>query len=78
MFSVLAATTASANNDPRAESVNPVKYYYGMDLDVRRVISLTDTSDKIGVVPTTLVYEDSQGRIKAVEFSQAARLGSEG
>lgn len=78
MMSILFATSAFAKSDHTAEPTEPVKYHYGMDLDVKRVISLTDTSDKVGVVPVTLIYEDSQGHVKAIEFSQAGRLGSEG
>lgn len=41
-------------------------------------LRLTDTSGKAGVVPVTLIYEDSQGNVKSIEFSQAGRLGSGG
>lgn len=78
ILSVLAATSAFAKNDYRAEPFEPVEYHYGMNLDVKRVISLTDTSDSTGVVPATLIYEDSQGQVKSIEFTEAGRLGSEG
>lgn len=78
ILSALAATSAFAKDDYRAEPVQSVEYHYGMNLDVKRVISLTDTSDSTGVVPATLIYEDSQGQVKSIEFTQAGRLGSEG
>ena len=78
ILSALAATSAFAKNDYRAEPLEPVEYHYGMNLDVKRVISLTDTSDSTGVVPATLIYENSQGQVKSIEFTEAGRLGSEG
>lgn len=56
----------------KAEVIDPVDYHYGMNLYIERVIFLTDTSDKAGVVPVTLVYEDSQGNVQSIEFSQLA------
>ncbi len=78
ILSALAATSAFAKNDHQAEPVQSVEYHYGMSLDVKRVISLTETSDSTGVVPATLIYEDSQGQVHSIEFTQAGRLGSEG
>jgi hypothetical protein len=45
-----------------------VEYHYGMDIDVQKVLHRTDTSDKTGVVPVTLVYEDSEGEVHKVRF----------
>ena len=45
-----------------------VEYHYGMDIDVQKVLHRTDTSDKTGVVPVTLVYEDSQGEVHKIRF----------
>lgn len=78
VLSSLVATSAFAKSDLKVEATAPVEYHYGMELDIKRVISLTDTSDKAGVVPVTLIYEDSQGNVRSIEFSQAGRLGSEG
>lgn len=78
VLSVLVATSAFAKGDRKAEVIDPVEYHYGMNLDIERVISLTDTSDKAGVVPVTLVYEDSRGNVQSIEFSQVGRLGSGG
>lgn len=55
--------TAKAGAD-----VPAVQYQYGMQLDVKKVLSLTDVSNVAGVVPVTMVYEDSQGQIKKVKY----------
>jgi hypothetical protein len=48
--------------------VSAVDYHYGMDIDVKQVLQRTDTSDKTGVVPVTLVYLDSQGEVHKIRF----------
>ncbi|WP_044871547.1 DUF2790 domain-containing protein [Pseudomonas sp. LFM046] len=45
-----------------------VDYHYGMELDVQRVLYRTDASQRTGVVPVTLVYEDSKGELHKVRF----------
>jgi hypothetical protein len=48
--------------------VSAVEYHYGMEIDVKRVLQRTDTSDKTGMVPVTLVYEDSEGDVHKIRF----------
>ncbi|WP_433766277.1 DUF2790 domain-containing protein [Pseudomonas putida] len=48
--------------------ISPVEYQYGMEIDVQRVLQRTDTTDKIGLVPVTLVYADSQGELHKIRF----------
>ena len=49
----------------------PVEHYhYGMQLDVKKVISKTDVSQESGVVPVTMVYEDSKGQVHKLEYLQ--------
>ena len=48
--------------------VSSVEYHYGMEIDVKRVLQRTDTSDKTGMVPVTLVYEDSEGEVHKIRF----------
>lgn len=69
VISSLAPSVFDQNNlqDPGAH-VSSVEYNYGMDIDVKRVLQRTDTSDKTGVVPVTLVYEDSEGEIHKIRF----------
>lgn len=43
-------------------------YHYGMSLDIDKVISRTDNAEKMGVVPTVLVYKDSKGELHKVRF----------
>ncbi|AYF87732.1 DUF2790 domain-containing protein [Pseudomonas sp. JS3066] len=45
-----------------------VDYHYGMELDVQRVLYRTDATQRAGVVPVTMVYEDSQGDLHKVRF----------
>ncbi|MDH4566835.1 DUF2790 domain-containing protein [Pseudomonas sp. BN414] len=45
-----------------------VDYHYGMELDVQRVLYRTDATQRTGVVPVTMVYEDSQGDLHKVRF----------
>ena len=48
--------------------ISAVEYHYGMEIDVKRVLQRTDTSDKTGVVPVTVVYLDSQGELHKIRF----------
>lgn len=77
-LSALATTSVFAESEIRDEPLDHVRYHYGMDLDVKRVISLTSAKGNLGVAPATLVYEDSQGHVKAIDFIQATGLGKEG
>lgn len=43
-------------------------YHYGMQLDVASVLQRTDNSHKVGVVPSVMVYRDSQGEVHKVRF----------
>lgn len=43
-------------------------YHYGMQLDVASVLQRTDNSNKSGVVPTILVYRDSQGEVHKMRY----------
>ena len=49
-------------------NVQTVDYHYGMQLDIASVLQRTDNSDKSGVVPTILVYRDSQGEVHKVRY----------
>lgn len=67
-------TTGAFAQDGSDRSVGsnlPVETYkYGMKLDVQKVISETDVSNKSGVVPVTMVYQDSHGQVHKVQFLQ--------
>ncbi|AHD16518.1 hypothetical protein C163_23080 [Pseudomonas sp. FGI182] len=53
--------------------ISAVEYHYGMNIDVKRVLQRTDTTDKTGVVPVTVVYEDSKGEIHKIRFLEWGR-----
>ncbi|KOY01692.1 MULTISPECIES: DUF2790 domain-containing protein [Pseudomonas] len=53
-----------------ATSTTPVESYsYGMKLDIQKVISISDTADKCGPVPTQMTYEDSKGQRHILQYS---------
>lgn len=48
--------------------VPAVDYHYGMKLDIAQVLQRTDNSNSSGVVPTILVYRDSQGDVHKLRY----------
>ena len=64
LFLTLAATSAlAAANEPAATPYDPAQ-----PLDIARVISVSDTSNACGVVPSTMVYVDPQGQTHRVTY----------
>ncbi|WP_437882910.1 DUF2790 domain-containing protein [Pseudomonas sp. LRF_L74] len=63
-----AAPFAFADASRPDAGVPTVDYHYGMNLDIDKVISRTDNSSQQGVVPSILVYRDSQGEVHKVRF----------
>ncbi|MNF68033.1 hypothetical protein D3C85_847200 [compost metagenome] len=55
-------------NQNHSAALRAVDYHYGMEVDIQKVLHRTDTSDKTGVVPVTLVYEDSEGEVRKLRF----------
>lgn len=49
-----------------AEDVQPART--GVNLDVAKTISVTDTSSACGIVPVNMVYEDSKGERHAITY----------
>ncbi|VXC61124.1 conserved exported hypothetical protein [Pseudomonas sp. 8Z] len=63
------APMAFAEDVGKAGHGIPVEnYHYGMQLDVASVLERTDNSGKSGVVPTIMVYRDSQGELHKVRY----------
>ncbi|QTS88089.1 DUF2790 domain-containing protein [Ectopseudomonas khazarica] len=63
------APIAFANEKAPANARVDVKQYqYGMQLDINQVLQRTDNSRESGVVPSVMVYRDSQGDVHAVRF----------
>jgi hypothetical protein len=72
LTAVIATGAFAQDGADRSMASNlPVEtYHYGMKLDVKKVISQTDVSNKSGVVPVTMVYQDSQGALHKLQYLQ--------
>ncbi|ARU87840.1 DUF2790 domain-containing protein [Pseudomonas sp. M30-35] len=75
LLSLAPAAFASTSN---FANIDPVQYQYGDELDVAKVISLTDVSQQRGVVPVTMVYQDSKGQVHELKFLQLGGANSSG
>ena len=60
----------------RSVGIPAVNYHYGMKVDVQKVLQRTDTSQHKGVVPVTLVYEDSRGAVHKIRFLEWGGSGN--
>jgi hypothetical protein len=62
---------AQDGSDRSTASNLPVEtYHYGMKLDVQKILSKTDVTEERGVVPVTMVYQDSQGNLHKLQYLQ--------
>lgn len=52
----------------RLQQIPVETYHYGMQLDIARVLSISDTSQVCAVVPSVMHYEDSKGQLRALEY----------
>jgi hypothetical protein len=43
-------------------------YTYSTPLDIKKVISVTDVSDKCGATPVQMTYQDSRGQQHVIEY----------
>lgn len=70
MLAMLGLSSFALADDPPAAPGQPVvqQYDYSVDLDIKRVISLSTIPDVCVVVPATMTYEDHQGRIRTLEY----------
>ncbi|WP_339487255.1 DUF2790 domain-containing protein [Pseudomonas sp. EL_65y_Pfl2_R95] len=75
---LLSLTPVAFASTTSVAKVDPVQYQYGNELDVAKVISLTDVSQERGVVPVTMVYQDSEGDVHKVKFLQLGGQNSSG
>ncbi len=62
-FAVIATSAMAAGNEPTATPYDPAQ-----PLDIARVISVSDTANACGVVPSTMVYVDPQGQTHRVTY----------
>ena len=49
-----------------------VHYEYGMNLDIHKVVSVTQANKTCGVAPSRMTYEDSTGKLNTVEYKVMA------
>jgi len=61
-------TSAMAEQSINTSQVKVEPYHYGMYLDIASVISTTVPADKCNAAPVTMIYRDSDGRVKGVEY----------
>jgi hypothetical protein len=69
-FGYAGVALAQSPTTEEASQVQAVDYHYGLVLDIDKVIHITDTSDKVGVVPATITYLDSQGQLRKLNYLQ--------
>jgi hypothetical protein len=62
------APFAFATDAQPGSDIPPEDYHYGMQLDVKQVLHRTDNTGKTGVVPTIVVYKDSQGELHKIRY----------
>ncbi|MFT0625677.1 DUF2790 domain-containing protein [Ectopseudomonas guguanensis] len=77
VIAVLAPLAIASEKAPATPKVEVQEYQYGMQLDIDQVLQRTDNSRKSGVVPSVLVYRDSQGEVHAVRFMEWGGLSSQ-
>ncbi|MCG4454489.1 MULTISPECIES: DUF2790 domain-containing protein [unclassified Pseudomonas] len=75
-FGVVSAVWAEPPTEQNPEQVQAVDYHYGMSLDIQKVIDITDNSDKVGVVPATITYLDSNGKLHKLNYLELGRFDS--
>ncbi|MBB3105357.1 DUF2790 domain-containing protein [Azomonas macrocytogenes] len=61
------ATTPSAQ-DEFEKDMNLKQYTYGMKLDIKRVVYISDRPHSCRVEPMTMVYEDSKNEQHTLEY----------
>lgn len=45
-----------------------IKYKYGMEMDIVKVVSVSRPAEVCRVVPARITYEDSQGSLNTIEY----------
>ncbi|AYC32434.1 DUF2790 domain-containing protein [Pseudomonas cavernae] len=69
-MALLAATAMAASDEPSTPNTEPpaTQYEYGMALDIQKVISITPQPDSCEVVPATMIYLDSKGETRRLDY----------
>ena len=69
LSSVCLTAMADEVNTPAAHSQPAVEQYsYSSELDIAKVISMSEIPSVFEVVPAQMVYEDSQGQQHTLEY----------
>lgn len=62
------ACSVMAQTEKKESAITVEQYHYGMQLDIVSVISTTEPADKCNASPVTMIYRDSEGHIKGLEY----------
>lgn len=60
------AGAMAADENSEAQAATP--YQYGMNLDVKEVVSISSTPDSCKVEPATMVYRDHNGEANTLSY----------
>jgi hypothetical protein len=60
--------SAMAQESTDQGHINIEHYHYGMHLDIAKVISTTVPRGQCSISTITMIYQDSEGKIKGVEY----------
>ncbi|MGE8294901.1 MAG: DUF2790 domain-containing protein [Pseudomonas sp.] len=77
LIAAFAPMAFASEKAPDISKLQVQQYQYGMQLDIDQVLKRTDNSHKSGVVPSVLVYRDSQGEVHAVRFMEWGGLNNQ-
>ena len=77
LLAAFAPFAFASEKAPASINVDVQEYQYGMQLDIDQVLQRTDNSRKSGVVPSVMVYRDSQGEVHAVRFVEWGGLSNQ-
>ncbi|HKS14261.1 MAG TPA: DUF2790 domain-containing protein [Pseudomonas sp.] len=70
MLALLGLSSLALADEPPPAGNQPAvqQYDYSVNLDIKRVISLSTLPNVCEVVPATMTYEDHQGQIHVLEY----------
>ncbi|CAG8867579.1 hypothetical protein PS627_02560 [Pseudomonas fluorescens] len=79
ILALLGLSPFALADEPAAASQPVVQQYdYSVNLDIKRVISLSTIPDVCEVVPATMTYEDHQGQIHVLQYRAMGQGCEEG
>jgi hypothetical protein len=67
-FSCLSMANEQLADGSQAEQGKVVKYSYGMDLDIAKVVKSADLQGFCGIQPVQMTYRDTAGEHHTVEY----------